>query len=88
MPEFAYTELLSLGPDTTEYRLLTTEGVSTLETDAGTFVQVAPEALTLLTQTAMRESPTTCGPRTYSNCATSSTIPKPATTINSSPSTC
>ena len=55
MPEFAYTELLSLGPDTTEYRLLTTEGVSTLETDAGTFVQVAPEALTLLTQTAMRD---------------------------------
>ena len=55
MPEFAYTELLSLGPDTTEYRLLTTEGVSTIDTPAGTFLQVAPEALTLLTQTAMRD---------------------------------
>jgi fumarate hydratase class I len=55
MPEFAYTELLSLGPDTTEYRLLTTEGVATVDTPAGTFLQVAPEALTLLTQTAMRD---------------------------------
>jgi fumarate hydratase, class I len=55
MPEFAYTELLSLGPDTTEYRLLTTAGISTIETSAGSFLQVAPEALTLLTQTAMRD---------------------------------
>ena len=55
MPEFAYTELLSLGPDTTNYRLLTTDGVSTLDTAAGTFLQVAPEALTLITETAMRD---------------------------------
>src|SRR3954470_20954472 len=54
MPEFAYTELLPLGTDHTEYRLLTTEGVSTVETAAGTFLLVEPEALTLLTQTAMR----------------------------------
>ena len=27
MPEFAFTELLPLGPDTTPYRLLTTEGM-------------------------------------------------------------
>jgi hypothetical protein len=32
MPEFAYTELLPLGPDHTEYRLLTTDGVSTIDT--------------------------------------------------------
>ena len=55
MPEFAYTEVLSLGPDTTEYRLLTTDGVSTLDTDAGTFVRIEPEAITLLTETAMRD---------------------------------
>src|SRR3954468_6723604 len=55
MPEFSYTELLPLGTDHTEYRLLTTEGVSTVETAAGTFLQVEPEALTLLTQTAMRD---------------------------------
>ena len=55
MPEFAYTEVLSLGPDTTEYRLLTTDGVSTIYTDAGTFVRIEPEAITLLTETAMRD---------------------------------
>ena len=55
MPEFAFTELLPLGPDTTEYRLLTTDGVSTMETAAGTFLRVEPEALTLLTETAMRD---------------------------------
>ena len=55
MPEFAYTELLSLGPDNTDYRLLTTDGVSTLDTAAGTFLRVAPEALTLITETAMRD---------------------------------
>src|SRR3954465_10518257 len=55
MPEFAYTELLPLGTDHTEYRLLTTEGVSTVETAAGTFLLVEPEALPLLTQTAMRD---------------------------------
>ncbi|MEY2400759.1 MAG: fumarate hydratase, class [Ilumatobacteraceae bacterium] len=55
MSEFAFTELLSLGPDTTEYRLLTTDGVSTIDTAAGTFVHVQPEALTLITETAMRD---------------------------------
>ncbi|HEX3088115.1 MAG TPA: fumarate hydratase [Ilumatobacteraceae bacterium] len=55
MPEFDYAELLQLGPDTTEYRLLSTDGVSTIDTPAGTFLQVAPEAITLLTQTAMRD---------------------------------
>ena len=51
MPEFAFTELLALGPDTTVYRLLTTDGVSTIDTAVGTFLRVEPEALTLLTET-------------------------------------
>src|SRR3954449_2448656 len=55
MPEFAYTELLPLGTDHTEYRLLTTEGVSTVDTPAGLFRRVEPAALTLLTETAMRD---------------------------------
>jgi fumarate hydratase, class I len=55
MPEFAFAELLSLGPDTTDYRLLTTDGVSTVETAAGTFLRIEPEALTLITETAMRD---------------------------------
>ena len=55
MPEFAFTEILPLGPDTTEYRLIGTEGVSTVETPLGTFLKVEPEAITLLTRTAMRD---------------------------------
>ncbi|MGZ4672099.1 MAG: fumarate hydratase, partial [Ilumatobacteraceae bacterium] len=55
MPEFDFTELLPLGHDSTEYRLLTTDGVSTLETAAGVFLRVEPEALTLITETAMRD---------------------------------
>src|SRR6478752_8021434 len=53
MPEFEFTELLPLGPDTTPYRQLTTDFVSTFETPAGTFLKVEPEALTLITSQAM-----------------------------------
>ena len=56
MPEFSYTDLLPLGPDEdTEYRLLTSEGVSTFEAGGRTFLQVEPEALRLLTETAMHD---------------------------------
>lgn len=55
MADFAFTEILPLGPDTTEYRLVSTEGVSQVETPLGTFLKVEPEAITLLTQTAMRD---------------------------------
>ncbi len=55
MPEFDYTDLLPTGPDTTPYRLLTTEGVSTVEAAGRTFLQVEPEALRLLSATAMRD---------------------------------
>jgi fumarate hydratase class I len=53
---FDYMDLLPIGPDQTEYRLLTTEGVSTVEGPGGrTFLQVEPEALRLLTETAMHD---------------------------------
>jgi fumarate hydratase class I len=55
MPEFAFTELLPLGQDHADYRLLTTDGISTVDTPAGTFLRVDPSALTLLTETAMRD---------------------------------
>jgi fumarate hydratase class I len=55
MPEFAFTELLPLGPDTTPYRLVSTEGVSTVETPLGTFLQVDPAAITRITREAMRD---------------------------------
>ena len=55
MAEFAFTEILPLGPDTTPYRLVSTEGVDTVETPLGTFLRVSPAAITLLTETAMRD---------------------------------
>ena len=53
MPDFAYEDLLpgagSNGADETPWRLLTTEGVATVEgPDGRTFLSVAPEALRLL----------------------------------------
>ena len=50
-----FTELLPLSEDTTEYRLLTTEGVETVETPLGTMLKVSNEAIRSLTAEAMRE---------------------------------
>ena len=56
MPEFAYEEMLPIGADETPYRLLTTEGVRTVEGPGGrSFLEVEPEALRLLTETAMHD---------------------------------
>ena len=57
MPEtpFQYQDMLPLGADTTPYRLLTRDHVSTFEAGGKTFLQVAPEALTTLAQHAMRD---------------------------------
>jgi len=56
VPDFDYEDLLPLGVDNTTYRLLTREGVRTIEgPDGRTFLEVAPEALRLLTETAMHD---------------------------------
>ncbi len=55
MPDFVFSEIFPLGPDNTEYRLLSKDGVTEVETPLGTFLKVTPEAITLLTQTAMRD---------------------------------
>ena len=55
MLEFAFADIFPLGPDTTTYRLISTEGVSTIDTTAGTFLQVTPQAITALTEIAMRD---------------------------------
>ena len=52
---FAYSDLLPLGPDTTDYRLVSAEGVSTIDTAGRTFLKVEPGALTLLTSVAMHD---------------------------------
>ena len=54
-PEFEFTELFPLGHDDTPFRLVSTEHVRTVETPLGTYLQVDPEALTLITQEAMRD---------------------------------
>lgn len=54
--DFTYTPILPLPHhDSTPYRLLTKEHVSTFTANGKTFLQVAPEALTLLTKEAMRD---------------------------------
>ncbi|MET9069849.1 fumarate hydratase [Streptosporangium sandarakinum] len=55
MPEFDYTDLLPLGPDETPYRLISTEGVRVVEAAGRRFLEVDPEALRLLTETAIHD---------------------------------
>ncbi len=54
-PSFLYADLLPRGADPTPYRLLTTDGVRTVEAAGRTFLEVSPEALRLLTETAMHD---------------------------------
>ena len=46
--DFTFQEMLPLGPDTTDYRLLTQEGVSVVEAAGLTILPVDPAALRLL----------------------------------------
>ena len=56
MAEFAYSDLLPIGEDTTPYRKLSDEGVRTVEGPGGrTFLEVDPAALELLSRTAMHD---------------------------------
>ncbi len=57
-PQFAYADLTPLGRTEitpTEYRLLTTDGVRSVESAGRTFLEVDPEALRLLASTAMHD---------------------------------
>jgi fumarate hydratase class I len=55
VPEFTFTEILPLGHDETPYRLLTSDGVRVVSAAGRSFLEVEPEALRLLAQTAMRD---------------------------------
>ncbi|MCH9720022.1 MAG: fumarate hydratase [Actinomycetia bacterium] len=48
MAEFVYSPMLPLGPDETEYRLLSTDGVEQLDLGGQPFLRVSPEALRLV----------------------------------------
>jgi fumarate hydratase, class I len=55
MPEFSYTDMLPTGADDTEYRLLTTDGISVQRALGREFLQVDPDVLTQLTAGAMHD---------------------------------
>ena len=55
MPEFIYEDLLPIGEDKTEYRLVSKDGVSTFEADGRTFLKVSPDAIRNLTQVAIHD---------------------------------
>ena len=54
-PEFSYEDLLPIGPDTTEYRKITSDGVATFTAEGKEFLKVSPEAITNLTQVAIHD---------------------------------
>ena len=54
-PPFIYQDPLPLGPDETEYRLLSTEGVTTTTFEGRTMLKVAPAALTYLARAAFHD---------------------------------
>ena len=55
MTEFAFTELLPLGPDETTSRLVDTDGIGSFTAGGHRFLTVEPEVLTRLTALAMHE---------------------------------
>ena len=54
-PGFAYSPMLPLGEDTTQYRKLDIAGVSTIEVDGKTVLKVSPEALSELAFVAFHD---------------------------------
>ena len=54
-PQFSYSDLLPIGKDKTKYRNIGKAGVSVIKLGDREFLQVAPEALTLLTETAIHD---------------------------------
>ena len=54
-PEFNYSDLLPVGADTTRYRFISREGVTVRTLGDREFLEVAPEALTHLTEVAMHD---------------------------------
>ena len=54
-PDFAYEDLLPLGKDETEYRLITNEGVTTTAAAGRKFITVSQDALRKLTEEAVHD---------------------------------
>ena len=54
-PTFSYSDLLPIGADTTKYRKIGSEGVSTIKLGEKEFLQIEPIALEKLTETALHD---------------------------------
>ena len=54
-PQFSYADLLPIGEDKTKYRNIGKAGVSVIKLGDREFLQVGPEALTLLSETAIHD---------------------------------
>ena len=54
-PQFSYADLLPLGEDKTKYRKIGDTGVSVIKLGDREFLQIGPEALTLLSETAIHD---------------------------------
>lgn len=52
---FDYTEVLPLGPDQTDYRLITTEGIQVVEAAGRRFLEIEPTTLTKLAAEAIKD---------------------------------
>jgi fumarate hydratase class I len=55
-PAFTYQDPFPLGPDDTEYRLLSKEGVSTTTFEGREILKIEPEVLAFVAQQAMRDT--------------------------------
>ena len=88
MTEFAYSDLLPLGPDETEYRLVTSDGVETFEAGGQRFLRVEPEALTRLADEAMHDIAHYLRPAHLAQLRRIIDDPEAAATTGSSRSTC
>jgi fumarate hydratase class I len=55
-PAFTYSETFALGPDQTQYRLLTKEGVSTASFEGQEILKVTPETLAYVAREALHDA--------------------------------
>ena len=54
-PEFSYQDLLPIGEDKTEYRLLSSDGITTFSADGKEFLKVSPALIENLTEVALHD---------------------------------
>ena len=55
MADFNYSDLLPIGKDETEYRKISSDGVTTFEADGRNFLKVSPDAIAKLTSEALHD---------------------------------